>query len=93
MILYLHILIKIIIYKISPALPHLPTDFDEDDMISSDDLKKVINRLTGQLDENEESGQALSDDDMNQLIDNVSDTCNLIRSFWGFPGKSQYLSQ
>ncbi|XP_064626654.1 calcium and integrin-binding protein 1-like [Lineus longissimus] len=38
-------------------------DFDEDDMISEDDLKKVINRLTGD--------QKLSEQDMNQLIKNI----------------------
>ena len=39
-------------------------DFDGDDMISSTDLKEVINRLTG--DEN-----TLSEEQMQQLIDNV----------------------
>ena len=40
-------------------------DFDGDDMISSADLKEVINRLTG-LD------HLLSEEQMQQLIDNVS---------------------
>ena len=40
------------------------SDFDEDDMISSRDLKEVVDRLTGE--------QTLSDEDMQQLIDNVS---------------------
>ena len=39
-------------------------DFDEDDMISSKDLKEVVDRLTGE--------QKLTDEDMQQLIDNVS---------------------
>ena len=38
-------------------------DFDEDDMISSDDLKEVVDRLTGD--------QKLSESEMQQLIDNV----------------------
>ena len=38
-------------------------DFDGDDMISKDDLRQVIQRLTGE--------QQLSDDDMEQLIKNV----------------------
>ena len=40
------------------------SDFDEDDMISSRDLKEVVDRLTGE--------QKLTDEDMQQLIDNVS---------------------
>lgn len=39
------------------------SDFDEDDMISSRDLKEVVDRLTGD--------QRLEDEDMQQLIDNV----------------------
>lgn len=39
-------------------------DFDEDDMISSKDLKEVVDRLTGD--------QTLDNEDMQQLIDNVS---------------------
>ena len=39
-------------------------DFDGDDMISSADLKEVINRLTGQ-------DHLLSEEQMQQLIDNV----------------------
>ena len=42
-------------------------DFDGDDMISSDDLKMVINRLTGK--------PPLTDEDMNQLIENVYIFC------------------
>jgi calcium and integrin-binding protein 1 len=38
-------------------------DFDDDDFISSADLREVVNRLTGE--------QQLSDADMQQLIDNV----------------------
>lgn len=44
-------------------------DFDGDDVISSDDLKQVINRLTGD--------QQLSPDDMNQLIQNVFEEADL----------------
>ena len=43
------------------------SDFDEDDFVSSADLRQVINRLTGE--------QQLSDEDMQQLINNVSDKC------------------
>lgn len=39
------------------------TDFDEDDVISGKDLREVINRLTGE--------QALTDEEMEQLIQNV----------------------
>ncbi|KAK2186545.1 hypothetical protein NP493_196g00004 [Ridgeia piscesae] len=39
-------------------------DFDGDDMINKDDLKKVINRLTG--------SQSLEETDMDQLINNAS---------------------
>ena len=39
-------------------------DFDGDDMISSTDLKEVINRLTGQ-------DHLLTEEQMQQLIDNV----------------------
>ncbi|KAK6179731.1 hypothetical protein SNE40_012026 [Patella caerulea] len=38
-------------------------DFDEDDMISGSDLKEVVDRLTGE--------QNLSEEDMQQLIDNI----------------------
>lgn len=38
-------------------------DFDEDDVINGKDLKEVINRLTGD--------QALNDEEMEQLIQNV----------------------
>ena len=38
-------------------------DFDGDDMISAEDLKEVINRLTGD--------QELSEEDMARLIENV----------------------
>lgn len=38
-------------------------DFDEDDMISEEDVKEVVNRLTGD--------QRLSDDQLNQLVKNV----------------------
>ena len=41
-----------------------PLDFDGDDMISSADLRDVIDCLTGE--------QKLSEEDMEQLIDNVS---------------------
>ena len=40
------------------------TDFDGDDMINKQDLKKVINRLTG--------FQTLEKTDMDQLINNAS---------------------
>ena len=40
-------------------------DFDGDDMISSGDLKNVINRLTGPDD-------VLDEEQIQQLIDNVS---------------------
>ena len=51
--------IKYIVYY----APTLTTDFDGDDMISIPDMKNVINRLTGE--------QQLSDEDMDQLIENV----------------------
>lgn len=38
-------------------------DFDEDDVINGKDLREVINRLTGD--------QALNDEEMEQLIQNV----------------------
>jgi hypothetical protein len=44
------------------------SDFDEDDMISSKDLKEVVEKLTGE--------QHLSEEDMQQLIDNVCDVFN-----------------
>lgn len=44
-------------------------DFDEDDMISSDDLKEVVNRLTGE--------QHLNDEEMQQLIDNILEEADL----------------
>lgn len=45
-------------------------DFDEDDIISSKDLKEVVNRLTG-------DDQHLTDDDMQQLIDNIFEEADL----------------
>ena len=39
------------------------SDFDGDDLISDEDLKKVIECLTG--------SNKLTDDEMQQLIDNV----------------------
>ncbi|XP_076440606.1 calcium and integrin-binding protein 1-like [Babylonia areolata] len=45
-------------------------DFDSDDMISSADLKQVINRLTGE--EN-----ALNEEQMQQLIDNILEEADL----------------
>lgn len=48
------------------------SDFDEDDMISSRDLREVVNRLTGE--------QELSDEDMQQLIDNVSYWTNNLKA-------------
>lgn len=45
------------------------SDFDEDDMISDQDLKEVVDRLTGE--------QKLSKDEMQQLIDNVGITCKI----------------
>ena len=49
---------------------HLPTlaDFDNDDMISAADLKELIDRLTGE--------EELTDDDLDQLISNVSSDYN-----------------
>jgi len=44
-------------------------DFDGDDMISVEDLKQVINRLTGE--------QELSEEDMNRLIENIFDEADL----------------
>jgi len=44
-------------------------DFDGDDMISVDDLKLVINRLTGE--------QELSEVDMSQLIENIFEEADL----------------
>ena len=46
------------------TLPLFSSDFDGDDMISVEDLHTVINRLTGE--------QQLTDEDMDQLIKNVS---------------------
>ncbi|XP_072027235.1 calcium and integrin-binding family member 2-like [Amphiura filiformis] len=44
-------------------------DFDEDDFVSSGDLREVINRLTGE--------QQLSDEDMQQLINNILEESDL----------------
>ncbi|XP_074640626.1 calcium and integrin-binding family member 2-like [Tubulanus polymorphus] len=44
-------------------------DFDEDDMISENDLREVINRLTGET--------QLPPADMNQLISNIFDEADL----------------
>ncbi|XP_064605327.1 calcium and integrin-binding protein 1-like [Liolophura sinensis] len=44
-------------------------DFDEDDMISEEDVKEVVNRLTGD--------QRLSDDQLNQLVKNIFDEADL----------------
>ena len=44
-------------------------DFDENDMISSDDLKKVVDRLTGD--------QKLNENEMQQLIDNILEEADL----------------
>ncbi|KAL5017467.1 hypothetical protein ScPMuIL_007056 [Solemya velum] len=44
-------------------------DFDEDDTISSGDLKRVVDRLTGE--------KNLSDEDMQQLIDNIFEEADL----------------
>ncbi|KAK3090178.1 hypothetical protein FSP39_009805 [Pinctada imbricata] len=44
-------------------------DFDEDDVISSDDLKQVVNRLTGE--------QQLNEEEMQQLIDNILEEADL----------------
>ncbi|XP_063431242.1 calcium and integrin-binding protein 1-like [Mytilus trossulus] len=44
-------------------------DFDEDDMISDQDLKEVVDRLTGE--------QNLSKDEMQQLIDNILEEADL----------------
>ncbi|CAC5394725.1 CIB1 [Mytilus coruscus] len=48
---------------------YIVRDFDEDDMISSDDLKVVVDRLTGE--------QNLSKDEMQQLIDNILEEADL----------------
>lgn len=45
-------------------------DFDGDDMISSADLKEVISRLTGE-------GNGLSEEQMQQLIDNILEEADL----------------
>lgn len=50
------------------------SDFDEDDMISDQDLKEVVDRLTGE--------QKLSKDEMQQLIDNVGITCKIRTKNW-----------
>ncbi|XP_046376977.1 calcium and integrin-binding protein 1-like [Haliotis rufescens] len=48
-------------------------DFDEDDMLSSTDLRNVVDHLTSfQNDE-----QKLSDEDMQQLIDNILEEADL----------------
>lgn len=44
-------------------------DFDEDDFVSSSDLREVINRLTGE--------QQLTDEDMQQLINNILEEADL----------------
>jgi len=44
-------------------------DFDDDDFISSPDLREVVNRLSGE--------QQLSDADMQQLIDNILEESDL----------------
>lgn len=44
-------------------------DFDGDEMISSDDLKEVVNRLTGE--------NQLNDDDMEKLLNNIFDEADL----------------
>ncbi|XP_033113689.1 calcium and integrin-binding protein 1-like [Anneissia japonica] len=44
-------------------------DFDEDDFIGSSDLRKVINRLTGE--------QTLNDEDMQHLINNIFEEADL----------------
>lgn len=44
-------------------------DFDGDDMLGVDDLKEVVNRLTGD--------NHLSDNDMQQLIQNVLEEADL----------------
>ncbi|KAH3696336.1 calcium and integrin-binding protein 1-like [Dreissena polymorpha] len=44
-------------------------DFDEDDMISSKDLKEVVDKLTGE--------QQLPEEDMQQLIDNIFEEADL----------------
>ncbi|XP_069128281.1 calcium and integrin-binding family member 2-like [Argopecten irradians] len=45
-------------------------DFDGDDMLSSRDLKEVVDRLTGE-------GQKLGDEEMQQLIDNIFEEADL----------------
>ena len=54
-------MIKAVLYKF---FKHCLIDFDEDDVISGKDLREVINRLTGE--------QTLTDEEMEQLIQNVS---------------------
>ncbi len=49
---------------ICQALLFTFTDFDGDDMISTDDLRQVINRLTGE--------PGLDDNEMQQVLDNIS---------------------
>lgn len=44
-------------------------DFDGDDVISVDDLKEVIDRLTGD--------KKLTEEDMNQLVNNIFDEADL----------------
>ena len=44
-------------------------DFDGDDLISLDDIKEIINRLTG--------NQRLGEEDMKQLIDNIFEEADL----------------
>jgi calcium and integrin-binding protein 1 len=47
-------------------------DFDGDDLISDSDLKRVVESLVGQEKENK-----LSDDEMQQLIDNIMEEADL----------------
>nr|XP_054772298.1 calcium and integrin-binding family member 2-like [Lytechinus pictus] len=44
-------------------------DFDEDDFISSADIREMVNRLTGE--------QQITDDDMQHLINNIFDEADL----------------
>lgn len=46
-------------------------DFDEDDMLSTDDLREIIIRLT------DPGGQTLSEDDIEQLIENIMHEADL----------------
>ena len=53
-------------------------------MISADDLKEVINRLTGE--------QSLSEDDMDQLVTNVSTKSMRGKTHGGKEMKSSYIT-